>query len=217
MGCGARFHAHELRGVHLRPHRLGIREQHLRLSREHWLSVHSNESGAANGQFSGIGSDESQICVKIGAYQPMGLLISNGQFVCMHGDTRIPVLIEKTCNGSVRLPELRIWDQNRQCVVPHSRSFVSLSDCYSEHHLRREGQIPPAIEADAGGKLQAARLVASERDEPGDRSSKGLRHAIITENNGANGVERSPTRLGTRPSSVTTNRSARKANPANDR
>ena len=34
------------------------------------------KAGAANGQFSGIGSDESQVCVKVEEIQPMGLLIS---------------------------------------------------------------------------------------------------------------------------------------------
>ncbi len=33
LEAGARVHVEELRGVHLRPHRLGIRQQHLRLSR----------------------------------------------------------------------------------------------------------------------------------------------------------------------------------------
>ena len=88
------------------------------------------KAGAANGQFSGIGADEANVCVKVEAIQPMGLLIANGQFVCMHGDTRIPVLVEKTCQGSVRLVNCSFWGPNRQCVVSHSQSFVSLSDCY---------------------------------------------------------------------------------------
>ncbi|MEI6569582.1 MAG: glycosyl hydrolase family 28-related protein, partial [Verrucomicrobiota bacterium] len=45
-------------------------------------------NGAANGQFTGIGADEAQVCVKVDAIQPMGLLITGGQFVCMHGDIR---------------------------------------------------------------------------------------------------------------------------------
>ena len=44
------------------------------------------KAGMANGQFSGIGADEAQICLKVEEIQPMGLLISNGQFVCMHGE-----------------------------------------------------------------------------------------------------------------------------------
>ena len=47
-----------------------------------------------------------------------------------HGDLRVPVLVENTCGGSVRLVNCALWGPNRQCVVSHSRSFVSLSDCY---------------------------------------------------------------------------------------
>jgi len=51
-------------------------------------------AGAANGQFFGICADEAQVCVKINEIQPKGLLIPNGQFVCRHGDTRVPMLVE---------------------------------------------------------------------------------------------------------------------------
>jgi hypothetical protein len=144
-------------------------------------------AGAANGQFSGIGSDESQVCVKVEEIQPMGLLISNGQFVCMHGETRVPVLIEKTCHGSVRLVDCSFWGPNRQCVVSHSRSFVSLSDCYLSSTGRAKNPGVSLIEAD-GGKLQV-RGCSFGTDEPAIALQSGLRHAIITENNGVNGVE----------------------------
>jgi hypothetical protein len=144
-------------------------------------------SGAANGQFSGIGADESQICVKVEEIQPMGLLISNGQFVCMHGDRRIPVLVESTCRGSVRLVNCAFWGPNRQCVVSHSKSFVSLSDCYLSSSGRAKNPGVALIEAD-GGKLQV-RGCSFGTDEPGIALQKGLQHAIVTENNGVRGVE----------------------------
>lgn len=146
------------------------------------------KSGAANGQFFGIGADEAQICVKVEAIQPMGLLISNGQFVCMHGDTRIPVLVENTCQGSVRLVNCSFWGPNRQCVVSHSKSFVSLSDCYVSTTFGGKNKSRlPLVEAD-GGKLQV-RGCSFGTDEPAIALRKGLQHAIITENNGVNGVE----------------------------
>jgi hypothetical protein len=144
------------------------------------------KSGAANGQFSGIGADESQICVKVEALQPMGLLISNGQFVCMHGERRIPVLVENTCGGSVRLVNCAFWGPNRQCVVSHSRSFVSLSDCYLSSTGRVKNPGVSLIEAD-GGKLQV-RGCSFGTDEPAIALREGLQHAIITENNGVRGV-----------------------------
>ena len=145
------------------------------------------QAGAANGQFSGIGADEAQVCVKVEEIQPMGLLISNGQFVCMHGETRIPVLVEDTCRGSVRLVNCAFWGPNRQCVVSHSRSFVSLSDCYLSSTGRAKNPGVSLVEAD-GGKLQV-RGCSFGTDEPGIALKKGLQHAIVTENNGVRGVE----------------------------
>jgi len=143
-------------------------------------------SGADHGQFSGIGADEAQVCVKVEEIQPMGLLISNGQFVCMHGDTRIPVLVESTCRGSVRLVDCSFWGPNRQCVVSHSRSFVSLSDCYLSSSGRAKNPGVSLIEAD-GGKLQV-RGCSFGSDEPCIALKKGVQHAIVTENNGVHGV-----------------------------
>jgi len=145
------------------------------------------KNGEANGQFAGIGADEAQICVKVESIQPMGLLISNGQFVCMHGDIRVPVVVESTCHGSVRLVNCAFWGPNRQCVVSHSRSFVSLSDCYLSSAGREKNPGVSLIEAD-GGKLQV-RGCSFGTDEPAIALHHGLQHAIITENNGVHGVE----------------------------
>jgi hypothetical protein len=145
------------------------------------------KAGAANGQFSGIGADEAQVCVKVEEIQPMGLLISNGQFVCMHGDERIEVLVEKTCGGSVRLVNCAFWGPARQCVVSHSRSFVSVSECYLSSSGREKNPGVSLVEAD-GGKLQV-RGCSFGSDEPCIALRKGLKHAIVTENNGVRGVE----------------------------
>ena len=145
------------------------------------------KAGAANGQFSGIGADEAQVCVKVDEIQPMGLLISNGQFVCMHGDQRIEVLVEKTCQGSVRLVNCAFWGPARQCLLSHSRSFVSLSDCYLSSTGREKNPGVSLVEAD-GGKLQV-RGCSFGTDEPAIALRQGLQHAIISENNGVRGVE----------------------------
>jgi len=147
----------------------------------------ATKNGAANGQLTGIGADEAQICVKVDAIQPMGLLITGGQFVCMHGDTRVPLLVENTCGGSVRLVNCAFWGPNRQCVVSHSRSFVSLSDCFLSSTGRARNPGVSLIEAD-GGKLQV-RGCSFGSDEPAVALKTGLQHAIITENNGVRGVE----------------------------
>lgn len=147
----------------------------------------ATRNGAANGQFCGIGADEAQIAVKVDAIQPMGLLITNGQFVCMHGDIRTEVLIEKTCSGSVRLVNCAFWGPARQCVVSHGRGFVSLSDCYLSSSGRERNPGVFLVEAH-GGRLQV-RGSSFGSDEPAIALRAGLEHAIVAENNGIRGVE----------------------------
>ena len=158
------------------------------------------DHGMCNGQFCGIGADEAQRCVSVEHIQRMGLLITNGQFVCVHGVDRVEVAIEKTCEGSVRLVNCSFWGPARKCVESHSSGFVSLSDCYLEiagnSYWVRQGteDIPGAamVEADSG-RLQVRGCTFGPHDPntvlPDIVVRKGLKHAIISDNNGANGVE----------------------------
>jgi len=145
--------------------------------------------GMCNGQFSGIGADEAQRCVSVEAIQRMGLLITNGQFVSMHGEERIEVVIEKTCKGSVRLVNCAFWGPARKCVESHTSGFLSLSDCFFDISGRSSTRDLPAVtmvEAD-GGRLQV-RGCTFLRSEPSVVLRPGVVHAIITENNGEHGV-----------------------------
>jgi hypothetical protein len=146
--------------------------------------------GSCNGQFSGIGADEAQRCVSVEQIQRMGLLITNGEFVCMHGPERVEVVVEKTCTGSVRLVNCSFWGPARKCVESHSAGFVSLSDCYFEISGRSStGQVPGValVEAD-NGRLQIRGCTFGSR-EPNIVLRGGVEHAIVSENNGAHGVE----------------------------
>ncbi len=148
-------------------------------------------SGACNGQFSGIGADAAQRCISVEAIQPMGLLITNGEFVSMHGDERTQVVLESSCNGSVRLVNCAFWGPARQCVLSHSQGVLSLNDCYVEISGRSPtGPLPEVslVEAD-GGKLQVRGCTFRSRaSEPHIVLKPGVKHAIISENNGVNGV-----------------------------
>jgi hypothetical protein len=142
-------------------------------------------SGACNGQFSGIGSDWSQRCVVVDAIQFMDLLITNGQFVAFAGDNPIEVVINPTCKGSVRLVNCAFWGPAVQNVVSHNQSFTSLSDCYfSTPHDSKN----PVVEAD-NGRLQVRGCSFEAGNKPAIALRKGLKHAIISENNGEHGVE----------------------------
>lgn len=147
-------------------------------------------NGACNGHFSGIGADSAQRCVSVEEIQPMGLLISNGEFVCIPGE-RIQLVVEPTCTGSVRLVNCAFWGPSRQCVAMHGKGYLSLSDCYIEISGRMPTGEPDQIsliEADSGRLQVRGCTLRSRGKEPNIVLKPGLTHAIISENNGPKGV-----------------------------
>jgi len=70
--------------------------------------------GACNGQFVGIGADACQYPVVVDAMQPISLLISNGEFVClaMSGNEQLPytgVVVGPEAVGGVQLVNCSWW------------------------------------------------------------------------------------------------------------
>lgn len=144
----------------------------------------ATEKGACNGQFSGIAADYAQRCVVVEQIQYMGLLITNGQFVAFAGENPIEFVTEPTCTGQVRLVNCAFWGPAVQNVVSKGQGYLSLSDCYfSTHHASPN----PMVEV-SGGKLQL-RGCSFSGAKPDIALRRGLKHAIVTENNGDNGVE----------------------------
>lgn len=143
------------------------------------------KNGAMNGQLSGIGCDASQRCIVVDQIQPMGLLITNGQFVSFAGDDPTEVVINNTCSGQVRMVNCAFWGPADQNVLSHGQGYVSLSDCYfSSGQQKHPGK--SLVEAD-NGKLQV-RGCTFATGEPGIDLKPGLKHAIVSGSNGANGV-----------------------------
>ena len=145
----------------------------------------ATKNGAMNGQLCGIGADAANRCVVVDAIQPMGLLITNGQFVAFEGENPIQIVLSPTCAGSVRLQNCAFWGPAVQNVLSHSRSYVSLSNCYFSSD-RPEGKERALVEADSG-KLQVQGCSFDSR-KPSILLGKGLKHAVVTGNNGAKGV-----------------------------
>ena len=143
------------------------------------------EHGACNGQFTGNGSDASQVCVQVDQVQPMGLLITNGQFVSFNGDDPTGVVVGEQCTGQVRLVNCNFWGAFRHIAVLKGQSYVGFGDCYFSAWDRNDEGLP-AIDALAG-RLQVRG--SSFHGKPAAiRVGEGVAHAIIDGNNGANGV-----------------------------
>jgi hypothetical protein len=148
----------------------------------HFLAT---KNGAMNGQLCGIGADAANRCIVVDEIQPMGLLITNGQFVAFEGENPVQIVINPTCTGSVRLQNCDFWGPSMQNVVSHSKSYVSLSNCYfSSGCPKNAGK--PLVEAN-GGKIQIQGCSFATA-EPSILLGKGLKHAVVTGNNGIKGV-----------------------------
>lgn len=153
-------------------------------------------NGLCMGQFCGIGADWANRCVSVEDTWGPGLLITNGEFVACLGDEKVEAVIEKTCTGSVRFENCSFFGNNKmgkpvdkKAVVSHSQGFVSLSNCYFDIFVEKpeDARGKVIVEAD-GGKLQV-RGCSFQSPEPSVVLRKGLKHAIVCENNGVNGVE----------------------------
>jgi len=146
-------------------------------------------NGLTNGHFCGIGADTVNRCIEVEAVQTIGLLITNSMFVACVGENPAHVVVEPTCGGSVRFQNCAFWGPASHNVVSHGDGFVSLSNCY----LGRMCGLDVAhggraiIDAD-NGKLQVEGCTFATPG-PSVRLGKGLRHAIVTGNNGVQGVE----------------------------
>jgi hypothetical protein len=145
----------------------------------------ATKNGAMNGQLCGIGADAVNRCIVVDEIQPMGLLITNGQFVAFNGENPIEIVINPTCTGSVRLQNCNFWGPAVQNVVSHSQSFVSLNNCYFSSGMPNNPD-KALVEAD-GGKLQVQGC-SFATPELSILLGKGLKHAIVTGNNGVRGV-----------------------------
>lgn len=143
------------------------------------------ERGAMNGQLCGIGADEANRCIQVDDIQPMGLLITNGQFVAFKGENPIAVFVGPDCKGSVRLVNCAFWGPSVQNLLSHGKGYVSLDDCYLSSGMR-DHPGKALVEADSG-RIQI-RGCTFATSEPSIRLGKGLIHGVVAENNGAQGV-----------------------------
>jgi hypothetical protein len=145
----------------------------------------ATKNGTTNGQFCGIGADAANRCIVADAIQPMGLLITNGQFVAFEGENPIQIVLSATCAGSVRLQNCAFWGPAVQNVLSHSKSYVSVANCYLSSG-RPQNKERALLEADSG-KLQVEGCTFDSR-KPSVLLGKGLKHAVVVGNNGAKGV-----------------------------
>jgi hypothetical protein len=159
-------------------------------------------NGACNGQFSGIGADATATAVLIEAIQPMGLLISNGEFNSHQAGPATQVIVAKSARGNIRFVNCGFWGPVEHNAVLQGEAFVSFSDCYFSNDSDTRQY---SIEVERG-KVQIQNCTfggVDTRHSPGHEDSIAnslsqppciylgpeVRSAIVRGNNGAHGVD----------------------------
>ncbi|WP_029905184.1 glycosyl hydrolase family 28-related protein [Prevotella sp. 10(H)] len=109
-------------------------------------------TGSCNGNFLGIGADACHTSVKVEQSAAYGILITNGEFVAMHGDD--PTMVEVTAanKGNVRFMNSAFWGPCNQIAKIDGLGTVGFSDCiFVQWDRNNEGRA--AIQANSGTVL----------------------------------------------------------------
>lgn len=143
------------------------------------------EHGACNGQFTGNGADACETSVLVEEIQPMGLLITGGQFVAFNGENPIELVVANSCTGSVRLVNCAFWGPSNHNALLEGNGFVSFNDCYFSNSKKETENMPLIVAKQGRLQINNSSFATAQ---PGVELGPELKHAIIQGNNGVNGV-----------------------------
>jgi hypothetical protein len=137
------------------------------------------QAGVCNGNFLGIGADDCFTAFVVENCAPMGLLISNGEFVSFHGPDPTMIRVGAQNVGSVRFVNCAFWGPCNQLAKLAGRGTTGFSDCtFVQWDRNKEGR--HAIQADSGSVM--IRGCEFQEDKPQIALSAAVRRAIITDN-----------------------------------
>lgn len=137
------------------------------------------KAGVCNGNFLGIGADDCLVAVLVEQTAPMGVLITNGEFVSFRGSDPTMVRVAPEHSGSVRFVNCAYWGPNKQIAVIEGTGTVGFSDCtFMQWDKDREERC--AIQARGGTVL--VRGCEFRDDRPQVELGEGVRRAVITDN-----------------------------------
>lgn len=137
------------------------------------------KAGVCNGNFLGIGADDCLVAVQVDQTAPMGILITNGEFVSFRGSDPTMVRVAPSHSGTVRFVNCAYWGPNKQIAVIEGTGTVGFSDCtFMQWDKDREGR--SAIQARGGTVL--VRGCEFRDNRPQVEIGEGVRRAVITDN-----------------------------------
>lgn len=136
-------------------------------------------SGNCNGNFLGIGADDCFTALLVEHAAPMGLLITNGEFVSFHGPDPTMVRVEATNVGSVRFVNCAFWGPCNQIAKIAGKGTVGFSDCtFMQWDHKNEGR--HALQIESGSVL--VRGCEFQQKKPQIELGEHVSHAVISDN-----------------------------------
>jgi len=139
----------------------------------------ATKAGVCNGNFLGLGADDCFTALEVEQCAPMGLLISNGEFVSFHGPDPTMVRIGTNHTGSVRFVNSAFWGPCNQIAKIAGKGTVGFSDCtFVQWDRKREGR--HALQVEGGSVI--VRGCEFRADRPQIALGAAVRRAVITDN-----------------------------------
>jgi hypothetical protein len=144
------------------------------------------KAGGTNGNFLGIGADNCETAVIVEETQPMGLMITNGEFVSFLGPDPTMVRVTKSHTGTVRFTNCAFWGPCNRNAVIDGFGTVGFGDCTFVqwgHQVGKEAgsaEDAPSIDVLSGSVL--VRGCEFMEDKPQILLHKGCARAVITDN-----------------------------------
>ncbi len=148
----------------------------------------ATERGGTNGNFLGIGADDCYTALLVEESAPMGILITNGEFVSFHGPDPTMIRVEENHTGTVRFSNCAFWGPAHRNAVVDGYGTVGFSDCTfmqwghpgDDKKTAKERKNAYAIQA-LGGSIMIRGCEFIE-DKPQVYLGEKVQRAIVTEN-----------------------------------
>lgn len=137
------------------------------------------KAGSCNGNFLGIGADDCYTSLVVEESSPIGLLITNGEFVSFHGPDPTMIDVKSTNRGTVRFVNCAYWGPCNQIAKIAGSGTVGFGDC-TFFQWGGKNKSFPAIQAESGTVL--IRGCHFQQSHPHIRLDKGVKRAVIAEN-----------------------------------
>jgi hypothetical protein len=137
------------------------------------------KAGVCNGNFLGIGADDCYTALEVEQCSPIGLLISNGEFVSFKGPDPTMVVVKTNNVGTIRFVNSSFWGPCDQIAKIDGKGTVGFGDCtFMQWDGKNEGR--SAIKADGGSLL--VRGCEFSQNKPQIELGPKIRRAIISDN-----------------------------------